>query len=106
MWRSMLQVAAATAVFGLVHSLLASRPAERAARPDNLTSRGASGRTKSRRMSRSSWMASPLERKTLRQGDAVHVKTVRTADREMAKTVASNRLVLPRVQGVNNLLSL
>jgi hypothetical protein len=31
MWRSMLKVAAATAVFGVVHSLLASRPAKRAA---------------------------------------------------------------------------
>lgn len=31
MWRSMLKVAAATAVFGLVHSALASRSAKRAA---------------------------------------------------------------------------
>jgi hypothetical protein len=31
MWRSMLKVAAATAVFGLVHSALASRKAKRAA---------------------------------------------------------------------------
>ncbi len=31
MWRSMFKVAAATAVFGVVHSLLASRPAKRAA---------------------------------------------------------------------------
>ena len=31
MWRSMLKVAAATGVFGVVHSLLASRPAKRAA---------------------------------------------------------------------------
>ena len=30
MWRSMLKVAAATAAFGIVHSLLASRPAKRA----------------------------------------------------------------------------
>jgi hypothetical protein len=31
MWRSMLKVAAATAAFGVVHSILASRPAKRAA---------------------------------------------------------------------------
>ena len=31
MWRSMFKVAAATAVFGVVHSLLASRPAKRSA---------------------------------------------------------------------------
>ena len=31
MWRSMLKVAAATAAFGVVHSLLASRTAKRAA---------------------------------------------------------------------------
>ena len=34
MWRSMLKVAAATAAFGVVHSLLASRTGQASRRPD------------------------------------------------------------------------